>query len=182
MAPRGKMSLVPTRVAAEIAEISEARRLQLNRGMYIEELMTKDVGACRAEDMLNVAAQIMWERDCGCVPVIDDEGRVIGMLTDRDICMAAYTRGEPLATIDVGSIMSRQLHVCDPRDSADVVSKRLETHQIRRLPVVNAEGRLVGILSLSDLARAVARKKGKADGFDSRTIETTLAAITRPRM
>jgi CBS domain-containing protein len=146
-------------------------------GMRIEEVMTKNVGVCRVEDTLNVAAHIMWERDCGCVPVVDDGGRVVGMLTDRDICMAAYTRGEPLTNLTAGSVMSKIVHACDPNDSVDAAGKRLETHQIRRVPVVNAEGRLVGILSLSDLTRLATKK----NGFGADAIEATLAAVSRPR-
>jgi CBS domain-containing protein len=150
--------------------------------MQVAEVMTKDVESCRMDDMLNVAARIMWERDCGCVPVVDTEGRALGMLTDRDVCMAAYTSGLPLAAIIVVSAMSRALHSCGPGDPIEVASKRLETHQVRRLPVVDAGGRLVGILSLSDLARAAQAANGKANGFGAETIKSTLAAICLPRV
>jgi CBS domain-containing protein len=150
--------------------------------MQIEEVMTKDVGYCRVDDPLNVAAQIMWDRDCGCVPVLDDARRPVGMLTDRDLCMAAYTRGAPLAQIRADAVMSKQVHVCHPGDAIDVARKDLAEHQVRRLPVVGADGRLVGILSLSDLARAMLTIRGaKPNGSGADAIETTLIAISRPR-
>ena len=61
--------------------------------MKVGDLMTKDVKACSQHDSLNRAAQLMWENDCGSVPVVDSDSKVVGMLTDRDICMAAYTKG-----------------------------------------------------------------------------------------
>ena len=63
--------------------------------MKVHEIMSTDLATCQSEDTLNCAAQIMWERDCGVVPILDQGSRVIGMLTDRDICMAAYTQGRP---------------------------------------------------------------------------------------
>ena len=150
--------------------------------MQIQEIMTKDVQSCRVDDPLNVAARIMWERDCGCVPVVDLAGRAVGMLTDRDICMAAYTRGVPISEISAESVMSKELHVCRAVDAIDVARKSLAARQIRRVPIVGADGRLVGILSLSDLARtALVLKGSKPNGFPADAIETTLAAISRPR-
>ena len=88
--------------------------------MNVGQLMTRTVHACNPDDPLHVAAQIMWEQDCGCVPVVvDEEGgsRVVGMLTDRDVCMAAYTQGKALAVIKVSSAMSREVCSCRPTDS-----------------------------------------------------------------
>lgn len=67
--------------------------------MKVQDIMTADVETCRLDDTLDRPAAIMWERDCGVVPVVDDESRIVGMLTDRDICMAAYTQGRPLPEI-----------------------------------------------------------------------------------
>jgi len=76
--------------------------------MKAEKIMTREVASCRPDDTLNDAARIMWERDCGFVPVTaeDSGGRVVGIVTDRDLCMAAYTRGQRLADIRVGEVMS----------------------------------------------------------------------------
>jgi CBS domain-containing protein len=150
--------------------------------MQIEEVMTKKVAFCRVDDQLNVAAQIMWDRDCGSVPVVDLAGRVVGMLTDRDICMAAYTRGLRLSEIRADSVMSKELHLARASDPIDVARKLLAAYQIRRLPVVGADGRLAGIISLGDLARAaLVLKGGRSNGFGADAIETALVAICRPR-
>jgi CBS domain-containing protein len=78
--------------------------------MNASDLMTKTVQACGADDNLQRAAQIMWERDCGVVPVVDVDNRVVGMITDRDIAIAAYRQGRPLWQIPVASAMARQVH------------------------------------------------------------------------
>ena len=77
--------------------------------MKIQNLMTRDVRTCRREDVLVEAARIMWENDCGSVPVVDAQRHVVGMITDRDICMAAYTRGQRLADMTVESAMSKTI-------------------------------------------------------------------------
>src|SRR5260370_33741780 len=84
--------------------------------MKVAELMVGEVTACSPDDALNRAAQIMWEKDCGCVPVVDRAARLIAMLTDRDICMAAYTRGGTLKDIRVSAAMSYELIACSPGD------------------------------------------------------------------
>lgn len=124
--------------------------------MQIQHIMTEPVAVCRATDNLAQAARLMWERDCGVVPIIDETGRVMAMLTDRDICMAAYTQGRPLSEISVSVAMSKHLVVCYPEDSIEQAEERMSAHQLRRLPVVDPDGLPVGILSLSDLARAAA--------------------------
>lgn len=151
--------------------------------MKIEDLMTTDVGACRPFDSVDRSAKLMWERDCGAVPVVDQEGRVIAMLTDRDICMAALTQGRPLAEIHVSSAMSRRLWSCRPHDDVKEAETAMRAHQVRRLPVVDAEGKLVGVLSISDLARvAVSTKVGRAkkSAVAASEVGQTLGAISSP--
>jgi CBS domain-containing protein len=127
--------------------------------MRVEELMTVEVKVCGPGDSLNRAAQIMWENDCGCVPVVDDAGRVVGMLTDRDVCMAAYTQGRLLVEIPVSSAMSKTLVVCGRDDTIATADQRMRQHRVRRLAVVDGYGRIAGILSLSDIARRARRER-----------------------
>lgn len=129
--------------------------------MKVRDLMTTLVGTCRAFDGADSAARVMWEQDCGSVPVVDEDGAVQGMVTDRDLCMAAYTQGRALRDIRVSSAMSEHLWWCRPDDDVDDAARLMREHQVRRLPVVGAGNRLVGIVSLSDLARE-ARVEGKA--------------------
>ena len=67
--------------------------------MKVADSMTRDVRACSVHDSLNAAARVMWENDCGCVPIVDSQGRLVGIVTDRDICMATYTQGVPLEDV-----------------------------------------------------------------------------------
>lgn len=150
--------------------------------MKVEQLMTRDVVACRAHDRLNRAAQIMWECDCGCVPVVDEHDLVIGIVTDRDVCMAAYTTDAPLSALAVGDVMCRRPVVCGPFDTVAEAERLMQCHRIRRLPVVGFENQLLGLLSLNDLARAARLgRDGRERGVDADAIEATLAAIGEPR-
>jgi CBS domain-containing protein len=148
--------------------------------MKVSDLMTKEIKACHRHDSLNRAAQIMWENDCGSVPVVDSDSKVIGMLTDRDICMAAYTQGIALVDASVASVMSRDVCVCNPSDNISAAAERMRERQIRRLPVVDKDQRLIGILSVSDIARETDRlrasKSRKRPIKDGELIET-LGAI-----
>jgi CBS domain-containing protein len=131
--------------------------------MKVQDLMTREVGACRPFDGADRGARIMWERDCGAVPVVDQDGRVVAMLTDRDLCMASLTQGRPLSDIMVSSAMSRSLWCCRPDDDVAQAETVMQARKVRRLPVVDADGRLLGILSLSDLAReAMASRNSRA--------------------
>jgi CBS domain-containing protein len=130
--------------------------------MLVQELMTRPAHHCHAGDTLDVAARLMWEHDCGCLPVLDGGGELVGIVTDRDLCMAAYTRGLPLAAIRVDGTMAHTVIVCRPEETVSSALRRMETHDVRRLPVVGAHGQLVGILSLADVVRA--RQAARAGG------------------
>jgi CBS domain-containing protein len=119
----------------------------------VRDVMSRDPITCGPTDRLNVAAQRMWEHDCGVLPIVDGEGRPIGMLTDRDVCMAAYTRGQALGELEVAGAMSGAPSTCKPSDTLRSLMDLMATHQVRRVPVVDDEGRLVGIVSLADIAR-----------------------------
>lgn len=124
--------------------------------MRVEEVMTKDPVSCRRADTLDRAARVMWDRDCGFVPIVDDGGRVIGALTDRDAVMAAYTRGARLADVCVSTAMATPVVTCGRHDDIEYAESLMQRYQIRRLPVVDGDGRLIGLLSLDDLARGAA--------------------------
>ncbi len=121
--------------------------------MKVEKLMTRRVATCSAEDSLERAAQLMWAQDVGCLPVVDAEGRPVAMITDRDVCMAAYTQGVALRDARVGSAMSRSLITCTPESSIADVETMMQQAQVRRVPVVDLVGALVGIVTLGDIAR-----------------------------
>jgi CBS domain-containing protein len=121
--------------------------------MKAKDLMTRTVYTCQPEQPCSEAARVMWTHDCGVVPVTDANGHVQGMLTDRDICMASLTQGKAVAEIAVSSAMSRSVRTCGEDDDARTLVTAMSRDQLRRIPVVDATGRVVGIVSLNDLAR-----------------------------
>lgn len=148
--------------------------------MKVRELMTKDVLSCTESEPINRAAQIMWDSDCGCVPVVDADRQVIGIITDRDALMAAYTTGKPLSDIPVSTAMSRQVFTTRPEDALDVAEALMQRHRVRRLPVTDLAGRLVGLLSLNDIARALRRAGPHDEGVGAARIAATFAAVCAP--
>jgi CBS domain-containing protein len=150
--------------------------------MNVFEIMTRRVFSCRGEDSLATAAAVMWDHDVGSLPVLDGGGRVVGMITDRDICMAAYTRGARLDDLRVDSVMSRRLHACSPEQSVAKAEEVMRLDRIRRTPVIDERGILLGILSLADLAReAVLQKRRRYGEPLDEEVTTTLAAVSEPR-
>jgi CBS domain-containing protein len=147
--------------------------------MNLDQLMTRSPRVCSIHDSLERAAQVMWEADCGAVPVVDDGGKAVGMITDRDICMAAYTQGRPLWQLPVGLAASRTVFCARERDSIEAVEATMRAHRIRRVPVVDDGGRPVGIVSLNDLARRA--HTGHRNGtLGADAVVKTLATICSP--
>ena len=110
--------------------------------MNVSEVMTRHTSACEPSDSLDRAAGIMWDRDCGAVPVVDGTGALHGFVTDRDVAMSAYLKGRPLGAIAVAEVMSTGLHCCAPTDPLEAALATMRIHQVHRLPVVDGEGRL----------------------------------------
>jgi hypothetical protein len=92
----------------------------------------------------------MWDGDIGCVPVVAESGHVVGMVTDRDICMAALTREQPLREIPVAVAMSKEILSCPPDATLIEAEEIMRSGQLRRLPVIDSDSSLVGIVSLND--------------------------------
>jgi CBS domain-containing protein len=142
--------------------------------MNVEDLMSHSVKACPSGATLEAAAQIMLEKDCGVVPVVDQNGCVVSVVTDRDICLAALKDRRPLSELSVDTACSKKLVVAHPQDPLKIAEELMREHQIRRIPVVDDDGGLVGMLSLSDLARHSGRR---ADDLGTIEISRTLGAI-----
>jgi CBS domain-containing protein len=153
--------------------------------MIVADLMTRNAASVRSGQTLAAAAQLMWDCDCGAVPVIESVGdKAIGILTDRDICMATWSRGLPPGSIFVDEVMSHDLVRCTPQDAISRVEALMRSKQIRRIPVVDADQHLVGILSLADIARATTDSPARrSDGdLSSDGLATTLAGICRSHL
>jgi CBS domain-containing protein len=148
--------------------------------MKVEHVMTRGVQACRPETNLSTAAMQMWKGDCGVLPVVTANGEVVGMITDRDICMAAATKHRDPATIRVKEVISRQVYACSPEADIHTALNIMRQKQVRRLPIINAEdGKLVGILSIDDIA--LKAEGGLRADLSAQDLENTLRAICTHR-
>jgi len=151
--------------------------------MRVEQLMTKQVTTCKPDDTLEHAAQLMRDHDCGCLPVCAGNGvdRVTGVITDRDICMSALFQSKPLRELHVADAMSKQVRVCRPADSTFDVEQTMREARIRRLPVVDEQGAIAGMITLADLAREAQREQTfPSPDITGNEIGVTLASICQP--
>ncbi|UOQ43159.1 CBS domain-containing protein [Halobacillus salinarum] len=116
----------------------------------IKDIMTSDVSVCKAEDTLYDAAVLMKQKNVGAVPVCDNEGQLMGMVTDRDLALRGYADKKPDTTA-IQEVMSGHLYKVTPDATLQEASSLMAEHQVRRLPVVE-NGKLTGIVSLGDLS------------------------------
>lgn len=151
--------------------------------MIVKEIMTHNVTTCHPDATLESAAILMWNGDCGTVAVIDDESKVIGIITDRDICMAVALQHKAASEIQVQEVMSRNLFTCQPENDIMSALKIMSFQKVRRLPVTNDSGHLEGIISIEDLiARAERGRRGiQTPELSYDDTMTTLKAICRQR-
>jgi CBS domain-containing protein len=141
----------------------------------VQELMTKEVFTVTRTETLNDAARIMWEHNCGCVPILStDKGELIGVITDRDIAMASYINGAGLSDIPVMTAHSKRAIVVRPEDDIGAVESCMQANQIRRVPVIDEAARLVGIVSLNDIAIASTKQRS---GVSAEEVSNTLGLI-----
>jgi CBS domain-containing protein len=147
--------------------------------MRVNEIMSTPALTCHAQDTLNVAARLMWDGDCGAIAVVNDEGNLVGMITDRDICMAGLLQAMPLASIPVHVAMARHVYAVEPDQSIDDVERLMATHQVRRIPVV-IDGKPIGLVAVNDLAREAAKPQSRLRSGLTRFLQT-LAVICEPR-
>ena len=126
-----------------------------NESPLVRDLMSTEPKTCRPHDSLEHCARLMWEHPCGAIIVVDDGGAAVSILTDRDVCMAAWTQGKRLAELAVSSAMSDRLISVRQGDTVASAEAKMRRYCVRRLVVVDTRGALVGILSFDDVARRV---------------------------
>ena len=149
--------------------------------MNIAQVMKFDVETCHIDDNLNTIAGKMSKIDIGCLPFVNASLQVLGMITERDICIGAYNQQKALSDIPVSAVMSRDLFSCHATDTVAKVEASMRRHKVRRLPVVNTEGKLVGIVSLDDLAVEAERKLGSRNhDITAQEVIATLASVHHP--
>jgi CBS domain-containing protein len=141
--------------------------------MKVKKVMTADAGFCFAEENLSKAVQIMWQRDCGAVPIVDAEMKVVGMITDRDIAIAAGFRDQKTSEISIGEVIGNRVFTCSETEETEDVLKKMRRARVKRIPVTGENGALVGIVSIADLILKAPKLKKKT--------YSTLKSIVKPR-
>ena len=149
--------------------------------MHAQNLMSQPVITCHTNDSLYLAAQRMWDHDCGVVAVVNDDGKLVGLVTDRDICMAAYTQGRSLDAMLVNSAMSKHVVSTHALQPLEDIEQMMARHQIRRIPVVDREDHPIGMVSLNDLARESVQPDTTIKQA-AHKLAQTLAAVCTPRL
>lgn len=154
--------------------------------MQVAEVMSRNVHYCRRDQQASDAASAMWELDIGCIPIVDATGTPIGMVTDRDLCMAACLQNKALHQFKIEEAMSKEVFSCRATDSVVSAGRTMEEHQVRRLPVVDDAGKLVGMLSLNDIVLSAQSPLGRTvsrlrRGRLGQTIEAVSRHRTPPR-
>ena len=148
--------------------------------MKVKEVMTPNAKAIWLTESLADAAKLMWENDCGVLPIVKDGRKVIGMITDRDICMAVAMRDTNPSHVSVEEVMTGQVFSITSEDDIDQALQAMKEHKIRRLPVVNAEGELEGMLSMNDIVlNAKTAKEATGGAIRYHDVVKTYQAICR---
>jgi CBS domain-containing protein len=144
------------------------------RNMRVKDLMTKTPFCCTDKHTIQHAASLMKSHDVGAIPVVTscEEGKLLGIITDRDICIKAVATDQGTCAFEVSEVMTKSPYACHADDSIEACEALMEQHQIRRIPVVDDKGICVGIVSQADIAlRDSADHAGR-----------TLAAISKHQM
>lgn len=141
--------------------------------MQVQDIMVKEARSCRLDTNLAAATEVMWSNDCGALPVLNDGGKVVGMITDRDICMAVGTRNQRPSDVAVSGVIPQRVFTCAPGDDIHAALQTMRSQKVRRLPVTGAGGELEGILCLND----VALNAEKSNALSYEDVMETLKAI-----
>jgi CBS domain-containing protein len=144
--------------------------------MKVKDVMKTDVEFCSAEDNLMKTAEIMRRRDCGVVPIVDEQRRVVGMLTDRDICLTVAARNRKASDVICKELIDGEMIVCAADDKLEDALRKMRKHRTERLAALGAGGEFVGILLLVNVLTAVRRDKKL-----KKKVYATLEKIFKPR-
>ncbi len=126
--------------------------------MRIKEIMTVEPTTCSPDTTLAAAASLMWDGDYGILPVVDD-GKLVGVVTDRDMCIALATGNQLASEVRVGAVATTTVLTCAPEDDVQVALATMQRHRVRRLPVVGIGGTVLGIISMNDVLLAAGPDK-----------------------
>jgi len=151
--------------------------------MKVQDIMTSDVQCCSPDTNLAAAAKMMWDSDCGALPVLNVEGQVMGMITDRDICMATATKNKPASDITVWETVSGKARTCHISDDVHTALDIMKREKVRRLPVVDEDGVLQGIVAMNDFVLLAGEAKGgKVPALSYEDVVRTMKTISAHRV
>lgn len=156
---------------------SELGRPPSLESVRAHELMTRRVASVHPATSVGRAARVMEDCDCGALPVLNDSGVLIGIVTDRDIAIRLVARGRDARDAIVADCMTERVVACYANESLLECMRQMAQHQVRRMPIVDERGRLVGIIAQGDLARHAGREP-LAD--EPRALAETVCAVSEP--
>ena len=148
--------------------------------MEAQEIMTRDPACCTPDHTVQDAARMMQDHDCGCIPVVDDARRLVGVITDRDLACRCLAAGLGPDT-SVAEVMSLSPSCCAPDDDVQYVERIMEERQVRRVPVIDRHGECVGMVSQADVVRAAERSPQVSDREVARMVERVSAPSATSR-
>lgn len=151
--------------------------------MKVSEVMTRTPASCRPETNLGSAVETLWNRGCGILPVVDSDERVVSVITDRDICIALGTRNCLPGELTVGDVATQRAICCGADEDVRSAMEKMAEGKVRRLPVVNADGKLKGLLSMDDVVgRTPAKAMAKGNELTSEDVVSALKRLYAPRV
>ena len=151
--------------------------------MKVKDVMMGTPYYCQLDSNLGSAAELMWIGNCGFLPVMGDDGKIVGVITDRDICIALGTRNRLAGDVTVREVMTNRLFACSPDDDVHVAMQMMKEGGVRRLPVIVGNGTLVGVISMDDLLlRAEAGGIGSRPELSTEEVVKTCRAIDQRRV
>lgn len=146
--------------------------------MQVKDIMTLNPRTCQPATNLAAVVKLMWDGDCGTVAVTDSSGKIVGMITDRDVCIALATKNQPASQLRAEDVISGKVFACKTDDDVRSAFTTMKDQRVRRLPVVDDLGKLQGVLSMNDVVLATARKPQEIAADD---VLSTFRAICEHR-
>ncbi|HLJ42230.1 MAG TPA: CBS domain-containing protein [Candidatus Acidoferrales bacterium] len=151
--------------------------------MKVKDVMVGTPASCTSETNLGSAVEILWKQNCGILPIVDAQQKVIGVVTDRDVSIALGTRNRLPGEITVGQVASGNVFGCKADDDVRTALATMGEAKVRRLPVINANGKLEGILSMDDVVlHSEARIPGRTPELSHDDVVDTLKKLYRPEL
>jgi len=150
--------------------------------MKVKDAMSKIPVFCRLETNLGSAVEMLWNHNCGMLPVVDAQRQVVGVITDRDIAIALGTRNQLPVEVTVAEAATRNVQTCKPTDDIHTALDTMAENKVRRLVVVNEQNRLEGVLSMDDVVLSAGSKTGVKPDLSSDDVLRTLKTLYSPQL